>query len=238
MKNVSKKLISMTLSVSTFVCSAVYTAPVIAAPRLYEVKQETSSDTQNAERKTMRQLVEEAKAGNSGMTISKIPKGEAYIPMGTELAVEVVEELSSKKNKTGEAIKLRLCDNIIINDVIVVPAGAPVEGHITKAKGSGLLGRAGTLEFAVDSVKTINNVTIPLEYVGRIQAGSDGGAVAVVALVSVVGGIFMKGANVRIPAGTKIMSKVKTDTDLMTKLDNLAEAMDPAKPHGVSITIK
>ena len=90
----------------------------------------------------------------------------------------------------------------------------------------------------MDSVKTINNVTIPLEYVGRIQAGSDGGSVAVVALVSVVGGIFMKGANVRIPAGTKIMSKVKTDTDLMTKLDNLAEAMDPAKPHGVSITIK
>ena len=234
----SKGLISVTLSISTVVCPLLYSAPAWAAPRLYEVKQETSGEQQAQEKKTMRELVEAAKSGNSDVRVTKIPKGEAYIPMGTELAVEVVEELSGKKNKPGEAIKLRLCDNIIINDVIVVPAGAPVEGHITKAKGPGLLGRAGTLEFSVDSVKTINNITSPLEYVGHIQAGSDGGAIAVVALVSVVGGIFMKGANVRVPAGTKVMSKVKADTDLMTKLDNLAEAMDPAKPHGVSITLK
>ena len=106
------------------------------------------------------------------------------------------------------------------------------------SKGSGLFGRAGTLEFSVDSVKTINNIAIPLEYVGRIQAGSDGGAVAVAAAVSLVGGLFMKGANVKIPAGTKVLAKVKDDTDLMTKLDNLKEAMNPETPHGVSITLK
>lgn len=236
MRKYSKSLITVTLSISTIVCPLLNSSPVLAAPRLYEVKQETSGEQQTQEKKTMKQLVEEAKAGNSGMQITKIPKGEAYIPMGTELAVEVVEELSGKKNKPNEAIKLRLCDNIIINDVIVVPAGAPVEGHITKSKGPGLLGRAGTLEFSVDSVKTINNITIPLEYVGRIQAGSDGGAVA--AFIVTPWALFMKGSNVRIPAGTKVMSKVKHDTDLMVKLDNLAEAMDPEKPHGVSITLK
>ena len=131
-----------------------------------------------------------------------------------------------------------MVDNLIINDVIIIPAGATVEGHITKAKGAGMFGRAGTLEFSVDSVKTINNITVPLEYVGRIQAGSDGGAIAVFAVVSMLGGALMKGANVKIPAGTKILAKVSTDTDLMTKLDKLAEAMDPEKPHGVSISLK
>jgi len=238
MKNGFKKCISLTLCLSTFVCPLLYATPVLAAPRLYEVKKEGANETEKTERKTMRQLVEEAKAGNSNVKVSKIPAGEAYIPSGTELTVEVIDELSSKKNKTNEAIRLKLVDNLIINDVIIIPAGATVEGHITKAKGAGMFGRAGTLEFSVDSVKTINNITVPLEYVGRIQAGSDGGAIAVFAVVSMLGGALMKGANVKIPAGTKILAKVSTDTDLMTKLDKLAEAMDPEKPHGVSISLK
>ena len=232
-KKAFNKLVSLTLSVSTFVCPLVYSIPAFAEPRLHQVNQSTTSTSQGS--MTMRQKLE---ASRNSVSVSKIQKGEAYIPGGTELTVEVVEELSSKKNKTNEVIKLRLLDNVIINDVVVIPAGASVDGHITKSKGSGLFGRAGTLEFSVDSVKTINNIVVPLEYVGRIQAGSDGGAIAVFALVSMVGGVFMKGANVRVPAGTKILAKVSTDTDLMTRLDNLAEAMNPEKVHGVSITIK
>lgn len=233
-KKAFNKLISLTLSVSTFVCPLVYSIPAFAEPRLEQVNQAKTTNTSQGSM-TMRQRLE---ASKNSVSVSKIQKGEAYIPGGTELTVEVVEELTSKRNKTGEFVKLKLLDNVIINDVIVIPAGASVDGHITKAKGSGMFGRAGTLEFSVDSVKTINNIVVPLEYVGRIQAGSDGGAVAVVAFVSILGGAFMKGANVRIPAGTKILAKVSTDTDLMTKLDNLAETMNPEKAHGVSITIK
>ena len=229
-----KKIVSITLSVATFVCPLTYSIPAFAEPRLEQVKQSRTTNTSEGTM-TMRQKLE---ASKNNISVSKIQKGEAYIPGGTELTVEVVEELNSKRNKTGEFIKLKLLDNVIINDVIVIPAGASVDGHITQARGSGMFGRAGKLEFSIDSVKTINNIVVPLEYVGRIQAGNDDGAVAVVAFVSVIGGAFMKGANVRIPAGTKLLAKVPTDTDLMTKLDNLAEAMNPEKAHGVSITIK
>jgi hypothetical protein len=53
-----------------------------------------------------------------------------------------------------------------------------------------------------------------------------------------VGGLFMKGKNVNIPAGTKLAAKVKNDTDLQASLAQLPEVMNPQKPHGVSITIK
>ena len=232
--------ISLTLCLSTFVCPLLYTTPAIAgkAPQLQEVKKKNTSETQNAEKKTMSQRVEEAMAGNSDTKVSKIPAGEAYIPSGTELTVEIVEELNSKKTKTHEVVPLKLAENLIINDVIVIPAGTTVEGHITKARGSGLFGRAGLLEFSVDSVKTVNNVTVPLEYVGRIQARNDTGAIPVYMMVSMLGGVLMRGANVRIPAGTKVLVKVTEDTDLMTKIDKLNEAMDPNKPHGVTITLK
>lgn len=209
------------------------TSPAFAEAQLKEVKQENSTAT--TEQKTFKERIAEI---THGQEIRKMPVNEAYIPEGTTLRVEVPEELSSKKNKKGSALKFNLIDNVIINDVVVVPAGATVIGHVSDQRSSGMFGRSGKLEISVDSVKSINGVDIPLEYVGRIEAGSDGGAVAVATVVSLVGGLFMKGKNVTIPAGTQLKVKVKSDTDLKVTLDELKDAMDQSKPHGVLITLK
>lgn len=173
----------------------------------------------------------------SSMEISKIPKNHVYIPAETVLEVELVQTISSKTHKTGDAIELKTLDNLIINDVVVIPRGSAVSGLITKSRKSGMLGRAGSLEFTINSVKTINGIEIPLAYKVEKSAGSDDGAVAVFAAVSIIGGLFMKGKNVSCPAGTKIKAKVTTDTDLGVTFDNLAESMDPNKAHGVKIVL-
>ncbi len=170
--------------------------------------------------------------------LSRIPKDHAYIPAETILNIELAEPISSKTMKKGYPVPLRLLDNVIINDIIVIPAGTPVEGVVTKATKSGLFGRSGKLEFTINSVKTINNVRVPLQYTTMKEAGSDGGAIAVAAVVSIVGGLFMKGKNVEFPAGSHFQAKVTADTDLQVTLKDLPEAMDPNKPHGISITLK
>lgn len=171
------------------------------------------------------------------LEVSNIPAGNAYIPKGTIIDVELVEELSSKKNHVDDDVRLKTLDNIIINDVIVVPVGALVEGKVTKCTSSGLFGRAGKLEFTINSVRSVNGIDIPLQYTDLREAGSDDGAIAVAAVVTLIGGLFMKGKNVSFPAGTKMSAKVVADTDLKVRLDNLAEMMNPAKPHGVVIQI-
>ncbi|MBR6712525.1 MAG: hypothetical protein IKI76_05950 [Selenomonadaceae bacterium] len=170
--------------------------------------------------------------------VSTIPEGNAYIPKGTILQVELTKELSSKKSKVGDAVPLRLVENLIVNDVIVVPAGSDVKGVVTKARKAGGLGRGGKLEFTIVSVKTINGVEIPLQYTKGEHGAGDGGAVAVVAFVSIVGGIFMKGKNVVYNEGLKFDVQVTADTDLKVPLENLQEVMDMSKPHGVSIHIQ
>lgn len=170
--------------------------------------------------------------------VSSIPKGHAYIPADTILHVELMEEISSKNIKKGAPVPLKLQENLIVNDVIVVPAGAEVEGVVTQAKKNGMFGRSGKLEFSINSVKAINGVRIPLEYLTKKEAGSDGGAVAVATAVSLIGGLFMKGKNVSFPAGSVFDARVTSDTDLNVTLEDLPQAMDPEKPHGVSITIK
>ncbi|WP_297569407.1 hypothetical protein [uncultured Anaerovibrio sp.] len=169
--------------------------------------------------------------------VSTIPEGNAYIPKDTVINIELTEELSSKKNHVDDDVSLKTLDNIIINDVIVIPAGSLVSGKVTKCTGSGLFGRAGKLEFTINSVKSVNGVEIPLQYTEIKEAGSDDGAVAVAAAVTLIGGLFMKGKNVTFPAGSKMMAKVVADTDLKVKIENLAKEMNPARPHGVVIQL-
>ncbi len=170
--------------------------------------------------------------------ISNVVEGNAYIPKGTVLQVELRKEISSKKSKVGDTIPFKLVENLIINDVIVAPAGSEVKGIITISRKAGGFGRGGKLEFKITSLKTLNGVEIPLEYTQYKHGAGDGGAVAVAALVSGVGGFLMKGKNVVYNEGMRIDAEVTADTDLNCSLENLQEEMDSAKPHGVSITIK
>lgn len=175
---------------------------------------------------------------NAEMEISTIPSDHAYIPKDTILTIELTEELSSKHIKKGMPVPLTLKENLIVNDVVVAPAGTEVYGEVTKATKSGFFGRSGKLEFTINSFTTINGVKIPLQYVTKKEAGSDGGAVAVAVALSAVGGFLMKGKNVTYKAGTLFDARVTADTDLQTTLDGLADAMNPQKPHGTVITIK
>lgn len=170
--------------------------------------------------------------------ISKIPKDHAYIPKDTVLSVILTSELTSKRARKGDMVPLKLAENLIVNGVVVVPAGAKVFAKVTRVTRSGMFGRAGKLEFTVDSVKAVNGVEIPLEYTAERKRHNDGGAVAVVAVVSILGGALMRGANVSFPEGSVFEAKVAADTDLNVTIDELPEAMNPEKPHGVAITIQ
>lgn len=172
------------------------------------------------------------------MKLAPVKEGNAYIPKGTKLQIELTKELSSKKAKVGDSVPLKLVQNLIINDVVVIPAGSEVRGIVTKARKAGGLGRGGKLEFTVVSVNTINGVEVPLQYTKGEHGAGDGGAVAVVAFVSIVGGIFMKGKNVVYNEGLRFDAEVTANVDLNVPLDGLKDAMDASKPHGVSITIQ
>lgn len=217
-------------------CAIIMIIPAINSSIVSAMSNSLSSE--NSTYKPFKSAVMEAERQKEQEILRRIPKGNAYIPAETILNIELTENISSKTMKKGNPVPLKTLDHVIINDVIVIPAGIPVEGVVTKAKKSGMFGRSGKLEFTINSVNTINNVRVPLQYSAMKEAGSDGGAVAVAAVVSLVGGLFMKGKNVEFPAGTHFQAKVTADTDLHVTLKELPDAMNPDKPHGISITLK
>ena len=126
---------------------------------------------------------------------STVQEGDLYIPKDTQIRLELVDPISSKKSKTGNTFKLKTMEDTIINDVVVIPQGEEVQGIIVKAHGNGMFGRGGKLEFNVPYVATINGVKVPVNGYVNAHGRQDAGAVAVAAAVTVVGGLFMKGKN-------------------------------------------
>lgn len=194
---------------------------------------------QPEEKLTMRQkiaqMMEEKKAAKSA--VEGVADGHVYIPKGTLLKVELIQEATSKTLKKYQPVEFKMVDNLIVNGVVVIPKDTVGIGYVYEAQKAGGFGRKGVLRIAGYEIKTINNIAVPLKKGLQGQGNTDGGAVAVAAAVSLVGGLFMKGTNITYPAGTDFEVEVKENVDLNAVPENLAEVMDPEIPHGIEINV-
>ena len=229
------KKLAKAIALGLCVTTASYTLGTAAPAFAAEAAAETEHD--NSKPGAWTPVKFSTETAKSTEVISTIPKGEAYIPKGTKLEVSLKKQLSSKTAHVGDSVPLKLDENLVINNVIVIPVGAEVEGVVTKARKAGGLGRGGKLEFAITSIKTKNNVEVPRDFRKGEHGAGDGGAAAVFAVVSIVGGVFMKGKNVVYNEGMKFDVEVTKDTDLQTKLTDLESTMANAQ-QGVVITIQ
>lgn len=180
---------------------------------------------------------EEAKKTNT-VTIDNVLPGHIYIPKKTLLNVELVEAANSKTHKKNQQVEFRTTENLIINGVVVIPKGTIGMGYVYEVQKAGGFGRKGVLRIAGREIKTLNNVSVPLRKGLEGKGKTDGGAVAVAAAVSLVGGLFMKGSNINYPAGTDFQVEVRENVDLGVTNEQLADAMNPAVPHGNEIIVE
>lgn len=175
---------------------------------------------------------------NLKVTTTDVIPGHIYIPKRTALNVELVDRMDCKKVKKFQTVEFRTTENLIINDVVVIPARTIGKGYVYEVQKPGGFGRKGVLRIAASEIKTINGIKVPLMKGLEGKGKTDGGAVAVAAVVSLAGGFFMKGAGIVYEPGTDFIVEVRKDTDLQCTVDNLAKSMDQNIPRGQVIYIK
>lgn len=244
-----KKLCAAFLSASILINST--SIPLAFANETYSENQEITEEydpfaddetVTEPENLTMKQrvakIMEEEKNKNKKQTIEGVEEGHIYIPKGTKLNVELIETATSKKLKKNQLVEFKMVDNLIINGVIVIPKDTVGIGYVYEVQKAGGFGRKGVLRIAGKEIKTLNNITVPLKKGLEGKGKTDGGAVAVAAAVSLVGGLFMKGTNIEYPAGTNFEVEVRNNVDLQTTPENLKEVMNPNIPHGIELNIE
>ena len=188
------------------------------------------------ERLALQQKEEQAAAQK--VTIDNVMPGHIYIPKKTMLNVELIEPANSKTHKKNQQVEFKTTENLIINGVVVIPKGTVGMGYVYEVQKAGGFGRKGVLRIAGKEIKTLNNVSVPLRKGLEGKGKTDGGAVAVAAAVSLVGGLFMKGSNINYPAGTDFQVEVRDNVDLGVTPEELKDAMNPNIPHGQEIVIE
>ena len=140
-----------------------------------------------------------------------IPVQEVTLPKDNVIKIEFLETLSTKQSRQGDTVNFKAADNLYVNNVLVIPKGSRGTGTIKKVSQPGIFGKDGKIEINFTSVAGVDGTQIPVT-VGELckqKANSAAGAGAatiggliIFGPVGLVGGAFVRGNSVNIPAGS------------------------------------
>ena len=151
-----------------------------------------------------------------------IPKGEAFIPKGTSLEIVLPHHLHSRHMEAGDMITFKLKEPLLVNDVVVAPAGTNVWAEVLYSVGSWSWGHGGEMDMLLKGFKTYNGVVVPLNL--RVQKkNSDMNDLAVALGYGIVGGAVFHGSSVRVHKEEPWIVQVSENVDLNISLADLAE---------------
>ena len=140
----------------------------------------------------------------------------AVLRTGTEVPLQLSEELTTKgkRLRVGHRFRMATAEDIVVQGVVVIPAGSPAVGEITDVRNKGMWGKSGHLAGRILYV-TVNGRQIRLSGAFDDKGVAGGvGAVAVSALVFLPAGFFMTGTSAMLPMGTTVKGFVDEDVPL------------------------
>ena len=156
---------------------------------------------------------------------------EVKVPDGTEIEVELKNNVSGQEVKVGEIVDFTVIRPVQVGGVIIIDKGASARGRVTTAKKAGRWGKAGKLEWAMQDVHAIDGNRLPARFTKRNIGDSKGGTVAVAAVATTVllGPLGLlwglkKGKPAIIPAGNRYTVFVHGDTAVKGKAAPVATA--------------
>jgi hypothetical protein len=166
----------------------------------------------------------------------------ATVPAGATLTVRTIDGIDSEKNHSGDVFKGSLDAPIVVDDEVIVPAGADVNLKLVNASSAGRV--AGRSELTVELTSFVfqgkthyvvtNDVRQAGASRGKRSAATIGGGAALGALIGAVAGggkgaaigaavgagagtgvqVFTKGQQVRIPSESRLDFKLQQPLDI------------------------
>lgn len=134
---------------------------------------------------------------------------EALLPAGTEIRVRLLETVSSSSAVERQPLLLETLEDIVVDGEVVVASGARAEGTVVRAQRRHGFGRRGKMAFTVDRAQAVDGGMLPLTEETSFRGNDRYSKAAVVTLLFGPFGIFVKGRDVEIPAGTELSAYVR-----------------------------
>ena len=169
------------------------------------------------------------------------------IPANMVVTMTNLDELNSKTIQEGDVVRFTVSDDVLVGDVIAIPRGMEVNGTVTKARKSCRFGKDGKIEIMYDHVRAADGSPVALMVGDKTKdqykrtAGAVGASAAgavILGPVGLVGGLFVHGNEVDIPAGTTMYAETKENTEVVGFKENgVMDDMETADMAASGVTV-
>ncbi len=161
------------------------------------------------------------------------------LPAGTLVQLRLTDPVSTRDAKQGDVVNLRVADDVYLGTKLVIRKDETTTATITEVRGPRNWGRSARLGFEFGAVKAVDGTAVTLgpwtretrkeESMGYAAGATVGGAV-LLGPVGLVGGMFVKGNHVELPAGQEFKAAVRWDTAVAPNAPAVAPAPAPVAP--------
>lgn len=135
------------------------------------------------------------------------------LPTDTMVRIKILDQIDSKNWKEGDQFPYEVAQDVVVDGQVAIPAGTKGAGVVSRARRAGSFGKEGKIELSFGSIQVVGgrNVELILSEKARqgndkdgLAAGASLAGLAVAGPVGLIGGLFVKGKNVTIPAGSEM----------------------------------
>jgi hypothetical protein len=152
-----------------------------------------------------------AMAQTSPVIETSPPVPAAVVPNGTLISVEITELVTTRTAKPDDMFTLKLAEPVLLNTVVVIPAGIPGKGVVIDAGKPGMGGKPGKLVLAARYLE-FEGRQIPIRGLKMNMSASDnGGTSAAASAVVGVFGLAVTGGHMEVQPGTHAVAKLGAD---------------------------
>lgn len=153
-------------------------------------------------------------------TNGKVTITNATVNKDSLLKIKLVTPLNSRTSRQGDVVVFQTVDDIYVDGNLVIPKGAQGVGKVNKVEEAKNFGRNAELEVSFDTVEAIDGTMLTTVLGEKAKeenkslataAGASIAGMAILGPIGIVGGAFVHGKQVDIPAGTEIYIQIKTE---------------------------
>lgn len=150
----------------------------------------------------------------------QVPVREVVLPKDSLVKIEFTAPLSSKTAQAGDPVYFKVADNLYVNDVLVLSKGATGLAEVEKVVQPRSFGRDARIDVKFSYVFAADGSRVPV-YIGKLAkqqaktaagaAGATIGGMVVLGPIGAIGGAFVTGQSIVIPAGSATYVQVVAD---------------------------
>ncbi|WP_333594052.1 hypothetical protein [Anaerospora hongkongensis] len=160
----------------------------------------------------------------SNIAFTQSPEmSEVTLFQDTLVRIKMVTPLDTRQNREGDKFTFQASEDVYVNGVLVIAKGAVGEGKILKVQQARNFGRDAKLDLSFDTLQAFDGTEVQTILGDKAKeetkslakaAGATVAGLIVLGPVGVVGGAFIHGKDVTIPAGAELYIQTKSEASV------------------------